>query len=153
MDTLIARLEAAMGPSRELDLRICRDVLDGEPLGHAAGMPDELLLVAQGRLAPMPRYTASLDAALTLVPVGYCWKLRHAYAAQAVVWQIDCEYDEGSGRILPFGEHRTPAIALCIAALKARAAAQILPVSCSPDVPQNATVCPKPLSGPCDTTG
>lgn len=108
-EELITALEKADKPSFKLD-----NVIDLMAFDHGwrlerFGTPDIT-----------PRYTASIDAALTLVPEGHCWEVRKGYTHQATVWQIDNEYDAGSGRTLPFGEHRFPAIALCLAALRAR---------------------------------
>jgi hypothetical protein len=114
IEELIARLEAADGPSRELEFRIARDVLDGEPFGHAAGLPDELML-AQAQFGCWPRYTSSIDAALSLVPEGHFWGLYSSGMAY-----VKPDADGVQERHLSDGV--TPAIALCIAALKARAA-------------------------------
>ena len=95
---LIAALEKAEGPSRELDAEIRKHV------------PGDYL----------PAFTASLDAALTLVPEGLAWRVEPAtpgytdwgkYRAGVTTWEKP--YDLPS-----YGA--TPAIALCIAALKAR---------------------------------
>ena len=69
-------------------------------------------------LVNLPHYTTSIDAALTLVPEG--WVVSHAY------WGRDksafCLTKEVG--IYTEGQHAaaTPALALCIAALKAREA-------------------------------
>lgn len=115
-EELIAALEKATGPDRALDFWCWwwgKATHDGQP-------PDAEYADDNIKRTDAPRYTASIDAALTLVPDVFCYEVRKGYAAQATVWRIDCEYDEGSGRVLPFGEHRYPAIALCIASLKAR---------------------------------
>lgn len=106
MDEIIRRLEQASGPDRELDYRI--SVSDPEPprVEHSPVYP--------------PRYTASIDAALTLVPEGnyvemyvemrrhsdgwYCWISKYRDATPNIVTQ------------------KPAAIAICIAALKARTA-------------------------------
>lgn len=116
---LAAKCEAASGPDRELDVRISllisgvvyaeSDVADllrvrDEPTGYGRYRPaDEYV----------PAYTASLDAALTLVPEGAPWKVEDhpVYGIAAVA---DCEQGWGS----------TPALALCAACLRARAASQ-----------------------------
>lgn len=99
LDELIAALEAAREGSCELDAKIAA-------LCHPTD-PDW--------------YTTSVDAALTLMPKeGNCWgvdwtptrKFNHAYVSRNHVkkghWLFDC-----------YGA-ATPALALCIAALKAR---------------------------------
>lgn len=114
-EELIAALEAATGPSRELDAEIarCCDArqwrLTDEGMGKVFFDPLE--------------FTASIDAALTLVPetdgnrwyeIGQAWT--HATAHVRVYppnpW-------EGRTREA-VADAPTPAIALCIAALKAR---------------------------------
>lgn len=106
LSDLIERLEKAEGPSEELDAEIRFFVLSYKnDFRHLA-------------------YTASLDAALTLAPEG--WRCTHAYWAtdksdpgatfnltlpQSLTGQPSC-YATGS--------HKHSAIALDIAALKAR---------------------------------
>lgn len=106
---LIAALELATVPDRELDAEI-------DQLAYENGWRSERIMTPDRT----PSYTASIDAALTLVPEGYCWDVARGYVPEATVWQIGTEYDEGSGRQLPHSQHPVPAIALCIAALKAR---------------------------------
>ena len=109
---LIAALEVAPGPSRELDAML-----------HEADavFPNwRKWLFADGSISVLiPPYTASLDAAMTLVPKEWDWTL----------------YSDGSGEIykdVPSGmlpgalgstsidfEGATPALALCIAVLRA----------------------------------
>lgn len=65
-----------------------------------------------------PNYTASLDAALTLVPEGWGWLIDGGHPPAGYVVELD------EGKLPPkqiTGIHKSPAIALCIAALKARA--------------------------------
>ena len=61
------------------------------------------------------RYTSSIDAALTLVPAG--WHVSHAY------WGASRAHFNLTKEMGVFAEGRapTPALALCIAALKAGA--------------------------------
>ena len=64
LEALLARVLEGTGPDRELDLRIARELFDSEPLGHAAGMKDEMLLASNGWGAPMvswPHYTKHRD--------------------------------------------------------------------------------------------
>ena len=91
---LIAALEKAEGPSRELDAEIRKHV------------PGDYL----------PAFTASLDAALTLVPDRRAWEIKSTY------WSADKR--PAACVVRPDGVRRyglgaTPAIALCIAALRA----------------------------------
>lgn len=94
---LITRLESADGPSRELDWLIECTVND-----HAR---------ISGPMHNDPRYTASIDAALTLVPAGYDWAVFHTNGGITLhAWCGDREDRFGA----------TPALALAAAALKAR---------------------------------
>jgi hypothetical protein len=113
---LANRCEQATGPDSELDKRL------GRAIGwHPAGVDGRLL---QGDAAWLyenkcPAYTASLDAATMLVPEGCGWSV-HRYAsglrARAGVY-IDDGRDKGH-----YLNAATPALALCSAALRARAA-------------------------------
>lgn len=93
-DELIAALEKADRPSFKLDNVIDLMAFDHGWRVERFGTPDIT-----------PRYTASIDAALTLVPEG-CGFVLMGCAAKV-------------GREIAKGA--TPAIALCIAALRARA--------------------------------
>ena len=88
---LITRLESADGPSYALDREI------GEAVGRAFA-------------PPMP-YSASIDAALTLVPEGWKWAVTSKNSA--------CCHEQ---HITPlnWSYASTPALALAAAALKAR---------------------------------
>lgn len=107
IDGLIERLRKATGPDRELD---------------------RLIALETDRIDS--RYTASIDAALTLVPeahggAGLWWELNSTggshgsgksfYIARTAVYRDGAEAME---RFTGIGS--TPAIALCIAALEAR---------------------------------
>lgn len=98
---LIARLEKATGEDRELDC-----LIEGI---HPTASGDT------------PHYSASIDAALTLVPKGFAWTLASQgttdfrFFASVAFPDEDCD---GTPTLAA-----TPAIALCIAALRARAAA------------------------------
>jgi hypothetical protein len=125
---LAERIEALEGPCREMDAEIFKAV--GAPLPKAAfGMDIELQPdpnSASGFVMPVgelqvryecPQYTASLDAAMTLVPEGWNWLVGT---------------DAGVGfqsALLRHGEEApieaiaaTPALALCAAAIRAQEA-------------------------------
>ncbi len=111
---LIARLEAAEGPDRGLDAEIAR--LKGYEV-H-----DKLWVRVtsydgheKGALSPLPHYTASIDAALTLVPEGWGWSFGQTPTDEGVEYHAQVNWE-------PIVAGGTPAIALCIAALKAREA-------------------------------
>lgn len=112
MNDLITRLEQATEGSQELDAAICRKVgIAVRMVGVRNHLP------VDNRDVPIPNYTTSIDAALTLVPEGCSVELI-----------IDNESGISYAFITPSlaikGGSRefgcTPALALCIAALKAR---------------------------------
>ncbi len=107
---LAERCEQATGPDRELNYHIAKALgfvheTDRGPLFLHNGKP--------GSWSPL-RYTASLDAAMLLVPEGMDWfKERGLYAPNIAVIQ---------GPICAFaGETDSFILALCAAALRARA--------------------------------
>ena len=116
---LITALEKATGPSRELDCFIAlaagrargvalRDMQTGPTDSQKSWMASSV--VQKGAWFHPERYTASIDAALTLVPEGWEWEL---------AWNNNMAY--ATFGIAPIeGESPSLAIALCIAALKAR---------------------------------
>lgn len=114
-DDLITRLEKATGPDRELDELIERYV------HNISGKPGRILLP----FGNVP-YTSSINDALTLVPKEFNWAIgtdinywdntMRANKFWAIVTAIEPD-GFGCDTIAP-----TPAIALCIAALRARAA-------------------------------
>ena len=89
----------------------CERERPGEDLDYAIG---QTLPVVVGR-PRMRHYTTSLDAAVALVPEGCAWEVARSisYVDRAVVYGHDLHFDtEGSA----------PALALCAASLRARAA-------------------------------
>jgi len=94
---LAERCEKATGPNRSLDNGIRLATNNGCAFGDD------------------PSYTASLDAAMTLVPEGLAmgFKMAPCQRAHAMLATIGEEWD-GSGA--------TPALAICAVALRARAA-------------------------------
>lgn len=99
-------------PSRELDAAIHRYVLTGDPSPRDGWVPVNL---QDNRAKP---YTTSLDAAVTLVPEGKNFDvtgrdLNQTNAADATIWAPLCPRYPGVAR--------TPALALCAAALRALA--------------------------------
>lgn len=98
---LIERLEKATGHQRCFDAAIW-EVVKGTPAA----------LGGQDPLRFPPEYTASIDAALTLVP-PWSWRVGNLPSGRAFA-------DLGTQASLQCVEGVTPAIALCIAALKAR---------------------------------
>jgi hypothetical protein len=116
IDGLIERLRKATEPHRELDHEIYR-------LERAWQSPLEpRRLTTDTEYTPL--YTASIDAALTLVPEG--WRVSHigANPLWAAALMLDCNPKTGRPLCVTNGasdeKSATPAIALCIAAFEAR---------------------------------
>jgi hypothetical protein len=129
---LAERVEAATGPDRELDRDVFALILI--PGRRLAGDERDIVATEDRRGAHFLRhikaYTASIDAAMTLVPEGCLFHVRtlwdgpqpwgyahvHTYAADAE----DCD---GKRHLDDYaGMATTPALALTAAALRARAA-------------------------------
>lgn len=123
MQTLLQRLESLTGPDREVsDLVLLSwgwTRPNDSPLEGAWFNPDGYCVM------PAPHPTASIDDALLGVPEGMKWVTGSPHRSQidsngpnAAVWpqeQSDPdEYDHFDG------DHDDPAIALCIAIVKAR---------------------------------
>lgn len=104
LNALAARVESLEGPDREVDEAILRSVGGFTPTG---------LPTWRGGLG-WPMFTQSLDAAMSLVPEGWHWqrqlRLHGRYHSEV-----------GNGQTTYGKSARTPALALCAAALKARA--------------------------------
>ena len=118
---LAARCEAATGPDREIDAAIAATARHGTEHTWAYGYPAWLAasdgrvhLAKNGPSFAAPAYTASLDAAMTLRPKGWDWQYSSA-TGTARVWL-------GDGRVHnSTGNAATPELALCAAALRAKA--------------------------------
>lgn len=132
MDDLIKRLEAASGPDCELDAAIAltkgwvapRIIVSGTSVSSNGFWKNPN---GQECLYPT-RYTASIDAALTLVPPAEKWPDGHAdFTLDFQSGQCVCDFtcwvrgseDNSMGSPL-YVRAPTPALAICIAALKAR---------------------------------
>ena len=119
---LLAKLEAATGPSRELDAKIALAVGWRE----RNGMFGREWISPAGRMAELPPYTRSLDAAMTLVPEGCYWhvaagKTRDSEPLYGAMIQ-EAAFD---GAELGAAENDVgPALALVIASIRARLAGQ-----------------------------
>lgn len=121
---LIARLEALDGPSREVDVELCQLLMPDE--GSFSATDDGQIHVYRldefgaedDYRFPCP--TASIDAAVALVErVGFQW-LRKSPEAMTVYRPLTAQQDERK----EWAKHHnasgaTPAIALCIALLRA----------------------------------
>ena len=107
---LADRVEALDGPDREVDLGIERVI---RPRRYRLECPT----------SADPEYTASLDAAMTLVPDGCVWNLGgNSKKGFARTGLFGAMIKQGIDEI--FAEASTPALALTAAALRAIAALQ-----------------------------
>jgi hypothetical protein len=134
MNELADRIEALTGPDREADAAIAVAMRNGLPLGSEWALKFPKWEVEPGSKGVVriignvngncddisgrftaPRYTSSIDAAMTLVPKGWSWSVG---------------FDEHGNRAIigAFGNMETiaskaanPALAICAAALRARA--------------------------------
>lgn len=129
---LADRIERAEGPSRELDAEIAlaagwTERVHGNPSFKVRSCQDPTGKQYQhGLVAWAPRYTASIDAAMTLVPEPAEWTL-------SVVNDEPCLVTIPAPGTMGDAIHTlaaTPALALCAAALRARAQPPVIP---SPD--------------------
>ena len=129
---LIRRLEATREGSRELDALVCEAIINvpmgGDnpclwgpaPDGHRGAIAEMEVL---GRVQP---YTASVDAALGLVPEGWAWQVGAVYRDRRAAPVIRAAvFNDRTGMVLASecceAKAHTAPIALCIAALRARA--------------------------------
>ena len=128
--TLIERLEAATEGSRELDAEIW-ETLGGKieiryaskgPEGHVEQKRwiDKDGTWWQTSLGTQTHFSTSLDAALTLAPEGWIWEVSNGYAAIAPVGWADHHGEVANDVGGSEANGNTAALALCIAALKAR---------------------------------
>jgi len=125
MKELIERLGKATGPDRTLEFYIAFAVRwrpDGESARsfaeHEAKHDYATAWIAHAPFRSrwnIPHYTASIDAALTLVPEGWMWDV----ASSGCAW-IMRDGDSVCDSQIVIGGIESPAIAICIAALKAR---------------------------------
>lgn len=133
--TLIERLEAATGPDRELGNEVLFEC--GWMLREEGGGPDRatIWIPPSDRFndefldGDQPNPTASIDAAMMLVPEGCVWALN--FASMATIMKVGTKkFDIIDGVIVgqwPENQREgglpvSVAIAFCIAALKARGA-------------------------------
>ncbi|PZU22454.1 MAG: hypothetical protein DI589_11200 [Shinella sp.] len=131
LTTLIAKLEAATGPDRELDVAISC-AIDGRVLEKRGNDRKEWLYLPgtnNWRQDPgsygqflSPRFTASIDTAVALaerVLPGWDWGA-HSFGedgAQGKVWKHGWHDDTAI-----YADHTSPSIALLIAILRAKQA-------------------------------
>ena len=127
LKSLIAELEAAKEGSRTLSDKVllaCGWSYEpnrygpGGPQWGGGGLWTDPLGIGTAASDPRPSPTESLDAALTLVPDGWAVELTGEKGSQG--WGVRLTSDASQETM---GLALTPALALCIAALKARDAA------------------------------
>lgn len=109
LSALIVRLAQATGPDPELDRAIAA----------ARGATTTY------DLAACPEYTKSVDAALTLVPKGWCWLLRNHDGKPSPDGEgigmrgfANIHADSRCAEFI-YGWAATPTLALCLASLRA----------------------------------
>ena len=139
---LAARCEKATGPDRELDAWIwvqsgllavsCPETTAKGPavaVGYYSGRDpsiplDELTMADVTPAYGCPEFTASLDAAMTLVPEGWVFvrlERERAFPGESRQWDFWAVMMEPHGPGYSKVSAETPALALCAAALRARA--------------------------------
>jgi len=134
LNKLAARVEALTGPCRETDAEIAP--LAGFYIGHIRSLGD-VWMNTEGDVWDLPAFTASLDAAMSLVPRGWIVSLLRYFNGDGEYWSraiLTDSFTVGRGRDpeeersvqSSIGEKRagddpTPR-ALTAAALRARAA-------------------------------
>lgn len=127
MRTLIERLAQAEGPDRKLDVEIgC--VVDNLNVGHFRAAIDDVQSAIDQIGVPgsgwtphedtWPRYTGSIDAALTLVPKGYTRFVDATAPEHGITVDLLSPKQIGP-RGDALGDHLSEPIATCIAVLKA----------------------------------
>lgn len=136
---LAERCEAATGADRELDAAIalaqCDKFFNAGPK-HEGGRDRIGVIVGGDRCVPgngapdwlVPRYTASLDAALTLVPDDAFWRVGHdGEGADPSVFKATIGVAKEGVCWITFRSAiaETAPLALCAAALRARAAMEV----------------------------
>lgn len=136
VNELIERLGALTGPNPHVDAEIEAAIHGGEPAYRAASRHQfgPSVVLNHGAENPWdgwesaPSFTGSLDAALTLVPPRHRWLLdKRPFAVgrsdgyRAEVYREAHSYRSDRADV-PTHWGPTPALALCVAALKARAA-------------------------------
>lgn len=130
MQDLIKRIEAAEGPSRELDAKIWEylglapeydNLKNNYGCWHYRGegryhFADDS---SWGRNKYAPEFTSSIDAAMTLVPKG--WIVKEYTTSKLIPHTFEVSKGVGIGGFVGHSDH-SMALALCAAALRARSA-------------------------------
>lgn len=130
LERLAERCEQATGPDRKLDVAIWLEIDPRNRSGWLGAYQRNMGLRAKGSLPPtfeqwlakatvsvVPAYTASLDAAMTLVPKDHSWEAGSEGLVDKPYAHIMCWED---GQLSHCNAAATPVLALCAAALRAR---------------------------------
>jgi hypothetical protein len=131
---LVDRVEALEGPCRETDAEIYQaqnphmKQIPNDAVGRffdpnkTSARTAERFFLSGGATGVAPRFTASLDAAMTLVPEG--WSPSIGQNVHHLNWAafVQTLCTEGEPIIMGAGNATTPALALTAAALRALAA-------------------------------
>ena len=128
--SLIEKLEGAEVGSRELDVSLAWNSWVEPKLWASTTSKGVTVwkVERQGKRVPLPNYTTSLDAALSLAErvltmgawdVGYTYNSDRPHYARLVIVRDD----EGQPEI--YGRAATPALALCAAILRAQSEARV----------------------------
>lgn len=141
-EKLISHLQAAFGPDRDLDAAIAvvttKTVRTDDDLVYArlrerdgsdATHPGHYFIKSRSGASARtaPNFTRSVDDALTLLPEGHDWLIGKGQTRSDEPPFGVQVFPAGSGRMIEMppplgeGEHPSLAIAICIAALNARA--------------------------------
>ena len=121
MTTLADRIEGLAGPDREVDAEIAKAVGTLHGPEEIVDFESRSVVYIDEQARP---YTASIDAAMTLLPDNCGYALRKSIGLSPLVslqldgdgWQIDRTVDGWTD----WHRGATPALALCAAAIRAR---------------------------------
>lgn len=119
---IISKLEKATGPSRYLDAEIAAAV--GLDTGMFIWDGQRNFVGVQNNIT-VPHYTSSIDSALMLVPEGKYWEVAFGLPTPTIktrYWGQVYGDEDAYDLAHPICPGATPAIALCVASLKAIAA-------------------------------
>ncbi len=126
LDEIIEKLEKATGPDRLLDYAIEHPREEQPVQAFSRYFPAYCLSYVEfadgfrKKIEYIPRYTASIDAALTLVPDGCLFVLDQNMPSLREGLTYANIRRPGTELTLSYSMANTPALALCIAALRAR---------------------------------
>ena len=120
---LIAALEAAEGPSRELDTAIHEIAFPHDDIDDKAPGDPVFRKIEDVIWFNVPHYTGSIDAALSFTPEGWEYRIYHNIAGKFTElpgsWYLGQVHEYMPKWRFEGYSRATPAIALCIANLRA----------------------------------